>query len=294
MPCSERARSATLTYQPNQEIWSNWLTLTTTAANRDDNGYAASSRFTGYTVTGGVDRALTDTFSAGIAGNYEQNTLKITDRYSSANITTLGAGLYAAWEYEGFGLRSGISYQHHTIDIDRTITLPALNGSLKSDYTAWTGQIFTEAGYRFNVGGLAVEPIGGVSYIRSNFNGFQEYGLTDAALSGASVSLENTVATLGIRMNKRFIINNGLSVDAQFKAAWNHAFGDHHVRRPVAFSSGLPFEIYGTGINRDYLFLDARISLLRSEQFDLNLIYSSLLSKETQSHRFGGSATIRF
>lgn len=290
----DRARSAISEYQPNQKIWNNWLTVNGTIAHRKDNDNAASGRLTGYAVTGGVDWAFTNAFSAGIAGNYEQNKLKVADRFSSADITTLGAGLYAAWQHEGFGLRSGASYQHHAIDIDRTINLPALNGSLQSDYTAWTGQIFTEAGYSFNVGGLAVEPFAGLSYIRSHFDGFQEYGMTDAALKGAKTSLETTVATLGIQMNQRFFINNGLSVDTQVRAAWNRAFGDQHVKRSVAFSSGMPFEIFGTDMSRDYLLLDARMSLLRSEQFDLNVIYSGAFSKETQSHRFASTATIRF
>ncbi len=294
MTLLERARQSTLNEPPRQDMWQSWLTATNTVSHREGDGNAATGRFTGNAMTGGFDRAITDTFSAGIAGTFEQNTLRIADRSSSADIKTVGAGIYSGWQYQGLGLRSGVAYQRHAIDTDRSVALPSLTGSLQSDYSAWTAQIFAEAGYIFNVADVEIEPFGGVNYSRSHFNGFQEYGLTDAALSGSYVSFDNATGTLGIRMSKRFILNHALSVDAQFEAAWNHALGDQHVTRQVAFSSALPFEISGTGISRDYLLLDARLSLLRYEQFDLNVIYSGLLSKETQSHRFGSTATLRF
>lgn len=280
----------------DDQLWRSWLSVTGSRGDYkgDASGNIASARLSGYGLTGGVERTITDEITAGFAGNYEQNTLKIADRASTADIKTFGGGVYAGWHYEGFGLRSGAAYQQHAIDTDRSINLPSLTGSVQSDYKAWTGQVFAEAGYRLNAAGFEIEPFAGVSYVNSHFNAFQEYGVMDAALSGANATLRNTIGTLGVRMNKRFMLSNGFSVDAQFEAAWNRAFGDQQVARQVAFSSALPFEISGTGLSRDYLMLDARLSLLRSERFDVNVIYSGLLSKEIKNHRFGTSATLRF
>lgn len=294
MALLERARKSVLENRANNMSWQSWLTATGAVSKRNGNDNTAASRLSGYGVNGGFDTAVTDAFSLGFAGNYEQNTLKITDRTSTADIKTFGAGIYGAWADHGFGLRGGAAYQRHAIDVDRNLALPALTGNLQSDYSAWTGQIFAEAGYRFDMAGVSIEPFGGVSYVHSQFNGFQETGLTDAALSGSSTSFDSTNGTLGIRMNKRFMLNDALSVDASFEAAWNRAFGDQRSVRQVAFSSGLPFEITGTGLSRDYLLLDARLSFWRSERLGIDMIYSGLLSSDIKSHRFGTTATVRF
>lgn len=290
----ERARKSSLENRSQDMPWQSWLTASSTTGNRSGDNNAASSRLSGYGVSGGFDRNITDEFSLGFAGSYEQNTLKISNRSSTADISTFGGGIYGAWAYQGFGLRSGAAYQRHAVDVDRNIALPALTGTLQSNYSAWTGQIFAEAGYRFDMAGLTLEPFGGVSYVHSQFNGFQEYGLSDAALSGASTSLDSTTGTLGIRMNKRFMLNDTLNVDARFEAAWNRAFGDQRPVRQVAFSSELPFEITGTGLSRDYLLLDARLSFWRAERLSIDVIYSGLLSSEVKSHRFATTASLRF
>jgi outer membrane autotransporter protein len=142
--------------------------------------------------------------------------------------------------------------------------------------------------------GLNIEPYGRLSYVHSRFDGFQETRLSDAALNGMATSLSNTIGTVGITMNKRFMLNDSLSMDARFEAAWNRAFGDQATTRQFAFSSGLPFDITGTGISRDSVLLDARLSFWRSERFGLDVIYSGLLGNDMQSHRFSSTVKIRF
>lgn len=279
---------------PRADVWQSWLTTTGTITNRDGDGNAAASRLSGYAVNGGIDRAITDTLSLGLAGNFEQNTLKISDRGSSADINTFGAGVYGAWQSEGFGIRSGASYQHHAIDVERNIVLPSLNGSLQNDYKAWTAQVFAEAGYRFDVAGLQIESFGGLSYVKSSFDGFQETGLTDAALKGASASLDSTIGTLGIRLDRRFRLDDEWRLDAQFEAAWNRAFSDQAVIRQVSFSSGMPFSTVGLSSDQNNVALNARMSLSRSDRFSVNIIYSGLLSDHGKSHTFGAGTVMRF
>lgn len=290
----QRAREAADTNPSRRTPWQSWLTASGSFSKYNGNDNAAAARLNGYAVHGGFDYAISDAFALGLAGTYEQNRLKISDRASNADIQTFGAGLYGAWVYQGFGLRAGSSYQRHVIETDRNLALPALNGTLQGSYNGWTGQVFAEAAYRFDMAGLNIEPYGRLSYVHSRFDGFQETGLSDAALNGMATSLSNTIGTVGITMNKRFMLNDNLSMDARFEAAWNRAFGDQTTTRQLAFSSGLPFDITGTGISRDSVLLDARLSFWRSERFGLDVIYSGLLGNDMQSHRFSSTAKIRF
>ncbi|MBK3745508.1 autotransporter domain-containing protein, partial [Paraburkholderia aspalathi] len=290
----ERARQATAADNTRRNSWESWLTATGSSHDHDGNENSAVSRVTGYAITGGFDRAISNEFSAGIAGAYEQNTLKISDRSSSADIKTVGGGIYAGWQYNGFGLRGGAAYQYHAIDTDRSIAFSALNGSLHSDYSASTGQIFAEAGYGFGAAGLQIEPYVGVSYVRSRFDTFQEYGLADAALTGSSLSVDSTLGTLGMRLSKRFALNNGFRVDAEFDAAWNRTFGQYNPVRWVSFASGIPFEVTSLSRDRDSAALSARLSFSRSDSFGIDAIYSGLLGEHTKGHRFGTRAIARF
>lgn len=290
----ERARQMTGDSVLRSSVWQSWLTANGALTKRDSDGNAASARLNGYSVTGGLDYTLTDGLSVGLAGSYEQNKLKVSDRFSTADVSTFGAGLYGTWVYEGLQLRSGAAYQYHAIDTDRNLALSNLSGNLQSSYNGWTGQIFAEAGYRFDMVGVNLEPYGRISYVHSRFDDFQEHGLNDAALSGTSTSLGNTIGTLGIILNKRFMLDNDLHVNARFEAAWNRSFGDRYAVRQLAFSSGLPFDIASTGTDRNSLLLDARLSFWRSERLGLDLIYSGLLGNNSNIHRFGSTATIRF
>ncbi len=304
----QRSQQATAQRLPGQPAWQSWLNATGgVMQNSTSSGIAASSA-SGYGVSGGMDYAVTDQLIAGFAGHYQHNDFKLSSRASSADITSWGGGLYAGWQQhsesatpdqlvtvpQGFGLRGGASYQHHNIASKRTLDLPALNGTIQSDYTGWTAQAFAEAGYQFNLGNLAVEPFTGVSYVYSKFDNFAETGLADAALNGDASSLDSRIARLGIRMNQRFVLGSGMMVDAKFEAAWNRAFGGTAVNRQLAFSSGLPFDINGTALSKDYLSLDAKLSFLRSERLDVSVIYSGLLGAQLKNHHFGTSASLRF
>ncbi len=290
----ERARQVSGDEQPRATAWQSWLTINGALTKHDGDSNTASARLNGYSATGGVDYTLENDFTIGLAGSYEQNKLKISDRSGTADISTLSAGLYGAWVYEGLRLRSGAAYQHHSIDTDRNLALPMLNGQLESSYNGWTGQIFAEAGYRFDMAGINLEPYGRISYIHSRFDRFQEYGLGDTALSGTATALDSTIGTLGIIVSKRFLLDNDLQVNARFEAAWNRNFGDRNAVRQLAFSSGLPFDIAGTSTDRNSLLLDARLSFWRPERLGLDIIYSGLLGSNSQSHRFGSTATLRF
>lgn len=290
----ERARQMSGNVLERSSAWQSWLTINGTLTKHDSNNNSASARINGSSVSGGIDYALMNGFSLGLAGSYEQNKLKIPERASTADISTFGAGLYGAWVYESLRLRSGIAYQHHGINTNRNLALPALSGTLESNYNGWTGQVFAEAGYRFDMAGFGLEPFGRVSYIHSRLSGFQEYGFSDAALSGTSTTLGNTIGTLGIIMSKRFMLDNNFTVDARFEAAWNRSFGDRHAISQLAFSSGLPFEITGSSISQNALMLNTRLSFWRTEHLGLDIIYSGLLSNNSSSHHFGSTASIRF
>lgn len=290
----ENADRAAVTSLGGFRPWRSWLAASGSTYTYDGDALSAKSELTGYSITGGFDRAIADGFALGFAGIYEQNTLKMSARASSADIRTFGGGIYSGWQYGDFGLRGGATYQHHAIDTRRGITLSALNGSLQSDYNAWTGQIFAEAGYNIGLAGFQVEPYLGVSYLRSRFDGFAEYGLGDAALSGPSQTADNALGMAGLRINKRFDLNNNFRMDTRFAVEWNRAFNEYRRVRYLSFNSGLPFETAGSDVGRDSAALRAQLSFSRSDSLEFGAFYNGLIGKNKNGHRFGANATVRF
>lgn len=294
MSLLENANRAAVASLGRFQPWRGWLAASGSTYTYDGDALSAKGGLAGYSITGGFDRAITDGFALGFAGTYQQNTLKIPARASSADIRSLGGGIYSGWQYGDFGLRGGATYQHHAIDTRREIALSALNGSLQGDYNAWTGQIFAEAGYNIALAGFQIEPYVGVSYLRSHFDGFSEYGLGDAALSGPSQSVGNTLGMVGLRINKRFDLNNNFRMDTRFAVEWNRALNEYGRMRYLSFNSGLPFETAGSDIGRDSVALSAQLLFSRSDSLEFGAFYNGLIGKNKSGHRFGANATMRF
>lgn len=271
-----------------------WLSARGLHAKTSGSEAIAGTKSNGYGINAGVAYDFTDQLSAGIVGDYQDTSLKISERVSSADINTWGAGLFLQWQQNGFNVSGGAAYQYHSIQTQRSLNLNALTGALSADYNAYTTQYFSKAGYTFDAGIMDIQPYLALSHARTEIDGFQESGLLDAALSGPSLSINNTTGTLGIQTNTSYSINERFSLNARLNAAWNKEWGDRNARRELSFAPQYPFYVVGASSNDEYLLMRLQVGLVNLEQFSLNLTYTGVFGNETDSTTYAANAALKF
>jgi|GEM_PF-1634964 len=254
----------------------------------------AATKSNGYSINAGVTYDFTDHLSAGIIGDYQDTSLKISERASSANINTWGAGMFLQFQQSGFNVAGGAAYQYHSIQTQRSFDLNALTGALSADYNAYTTQYFTKAGYAFDAGIMDIQPFLALSHSRTDIDGFQESGLLDAALSGQSLTTNNTTGTIGIQTNASYFINDTYRLNTRLNAAWNKEWGDRNAPRELSFAPNYPFYVVGASSDDEYLLMSLQVGLVNLERFSMNLVYTGIFGKETDSSKYAANAAFKF
>ena len=271
-----------------------WLSARGLNAKTNGSEAIAGTKSNGYGINAGIAYDFTDHLSAGIVGDYQDTSLKISDRASSADINTWGAGLFLQWQQNGFNVAGGAAYQYHSIQTQRSLNLNALTGTLSADYNAYTTQYFTKAGYTFDAGIMDVQPYLALSHSRTEIDGFQESGLLDAALSGQSLSITSTSGTLGIQSNASYSLSQRYSLNARLNAAWNKEWGDRNTRRELSFAPEYPFYVVGASSNDEYLLMRLQIGLVNLERLSMNLTYTGVFGNQTDSTTYAANAAFKF
>ena len=84
------------------------------------------------------------------------------------------------------------------------MVFPGFYERQKASYDADTGQLFGEVAYPTQMGGMAVEPFGGLAYVSVNTGSFRERGGSLASLRGTT-DQDVGYSTLGLRAAARCI-----------------------------------------------------------------------------------------
>jgi len=271
-----------------------WLSARGMNAKTSGSEAIAATKSNGYGINAGVTYDFTNQLSAGIIGDYQDTSLKISERASSADIDTWGAGIFLQFQQSGFNVAGGAAYQYHSIQTQRSFDLNALAGALSADYNAYTTQYFTKAGYAFDAGIMDIQPYLALSHFRTDIDGFQESGLLDAALSGQTLTTNNTTGTIGIQTNASYFINDAYRLNTRLNAAWNKEWGDRNALRELSFAPNYPFYVVGASSDDEYLLMSLQVGLVNLERFSMNLVYTGIFGKETDSSKYAANAAFKF
>lgn len=173
-------------------------------------------------LLGGLDRAFTGKFSAGLFGGSVGRELRLSSPASdSGHVETASLGAYSTyqaddWFVEG-SLRAGLDWYRGR----RTVSSPA--GGLKAS-AAWTGwNLFAHAGagYDWKAGGWTLGPVCSVEFARLAQDGYTESGggpLGLRVLPRADVSLQSS---LGVRLARPLEYAWG-TLTPEARIAWGH------------------------------------------------------------------------
>lgn len=264
-----------------------WITPHGQVADTDSNGNAAGYDWRAAGILAGMDSEIAEGWRVGLVAGYSLGEMDLDARSSDARLRSMTAGAYATGGVAGVRLAFGGLYGWHGVDTERDVVVGLFRDELDASYSARTGQVFVEASYPFAIGsGLSVEPYGNASYLVARAEGWDEEG-GDAALSGASRTIDGLLTTLGLRARASYG-----QADMTATIGWRHAAlsargGD------VAFAGGEGFHIGGLPLDRNMLLagVSARFAFAGA-LFDLS--YAAQVGRLTKQHTLMGQASIRF
>lgn len=244
-------------------------------------------------VVGGIDTALGDTWRVGLAGGYSQSSYSLDALASSGNADSYDLSAYAGAQWGDIALRLGAAYAWHDLSASRTVVLPGFVNALSSDYSGNTAQVFGELAYGFAAGPTRIEPFAALSYVHLDLGAFTEAGGA-AALTGASLTQDNTFTALGVRVSQSVALGGG-TLTARGSLAWQYAFGDINPEATLAFASGsTPFTVSGAPIGRNAALMGVGLDYRVSSSLSVGIAYSGAFSDVGQDNAVNGRLSISF
>jgi len=260
----------------------------------DGDGNATNVRRDLAGVFTGFDTRAGEAGRIGIAAGYTGSKYSLDGR-GTATLDTGHVMGYGGWNLGALNLRAGGAFAHHRINTDRTIALPGFFDRAFSSYAGYTGQVFGEAGYGFNMRGVALEAFAGAAWVRVHANGTTERG-GDAALNVAASSFEVGYSTLGLRAATIVPLANSMVLVPRVTLAWQHAFGGTTpgVVNAFAAAPALPFLVQGVPIARDSFLAEAGVDIAVTPQMTFGVSYTGQIARNVSDHGAKGKFSWRF
>lgn len=255
------------------------------------NGNTASAVASTGGLVAGLDGMLND-WRLGAMVHGGAGSINVSARNSEANVTDYGAGVYASTSLDKVQLSFGAAYTRHDLSTRRSVNLPGMTEVLLANYAGSTAQVFTEAAYEFQFGATSLTPFVNLAYVLENTDAFAERG-GNAALSSAARTKDALFATIGLRGDHTFDLQNGTLVTLSGSLAWRHAFADN-VSATNNFATGNGFAVSGTPISADALQIGAGLDIAINDYLSVDAGYTGQLSQDATSHAVKVGLTGKF
>jgi len=260
----------------------------------DSDGNAASAdRDLGGFISG-MDADIGSGWRAGLATGASFSNVDVNARYSSADVETYHLGGYLGGMAGSFALRGGGLWAWSEIDTSRAVVFPGFYERQKANYDADTGQLFGEIAYPTQMGGVALEPFGGLAFVSVDTDGFTERGGPQASLRGVNLDQDVGYTSLGLRMASTMMWG-ATQVTPHISAAWLHAFDDVTPGASLAFATtGIGFAIDGVPLAEDSALLDAGLDFAVSDRVSAGVSYTGQFSSNVTDNGVKGRFTWLF
>jgi len=119
----------------------------------------------------------------GVTGGYARSELEFSEGGQSQTAQSFNAGFYGAWSRDNLFATGLVKVDRHRMEIDDTAA--GLNGAV--DGVSWGARL--DAGYRFDLGSVVLEPVAGLDYVSTS--------LDDLEALGQSVSFDDRAVLSG-------------------------------------------------------------------------------------------------
>ena len=238
----------------------------------------------------GFDHSLDEHWRLGILGGYSHTRVTQRARASAGSADTWLVGLYGGAETRALNLRFGTIYNgHYSLEANRAVRFTGFSERLSASYSAWSWQVFAEAGHPMQVRNLRLEPFTSVSSIHLKTEGFNETGGT-AALTASSKTHRRTFTTLGVRGALELTDR----LQARGLVGWRHAFDDIDPSSTSRLAGGPAFTIEGAPTARDAAVAEFGFEDRLSDQAVLNLAYHGRYGDGVDDYGVNAGLTVTF
>ena len=257
--------------------------------NTDGDGNAAKAEHDVRGLIFGVDRAVTDSLTVGVAGGWFRTDLDILRRNSTATTESREVHAYLGGRMDHWRFRAGAGYAMTSTGTRRQIAFQGFSALPRAAYDGSVLQVFAETGYRVPLEGFHVEPFANLTAITAHTDAFHEVeGPAALAVLGRSESL--TATTLGFR----FQTEGTGDLSLRGTAGWRHLTGDLEPTGRHAFDGGPTFTVLGA-VQSDIAAVGALEAQWRlSPNVTLGAAWDGIFGTEGQDHTITGRLRIAF
>jgi outer membrane autotransporter protein len=260
--------------------------------NGDGNAATADRNLGGF--VSGMDANIGSGWRAGLATGASFSDVSVDARYSAADVESYHLGGYVGGMAGAFALRGGGMWAWSDIDTSRAVVFPNFYERQKASYDADTGQLFGEVAYPTQMGGIALEPFGGLAFVSVNTDSFKEHGGPQASLRGVNLDQDVGYTSLGLRMASTMMFG-GMQVVPHLSAAWQHAFDDVTPDAALAFATtGIGFTVYGVPLAQDSALIDTGLDLALGPRTTAGVSYSGQFGERVTDNAVKGRFTWLF
>lgn len=281
-----------------QNLYTTWGYAYGAWTRQDGNGNAGDIKSSIGGFVTGIDGTVLDTWRIGLLAGYSHSSFNMDDRASSGSSDNYTLGAYAGteWNFESghaLAFRSGLAYTWHSIEMGRSVALPGFADQLTADYDAGSFQVFGELGYKLHYGKALFEPYANLAYMQLKTDGFDEKGLTAAALSVDSDTTETSFSTFGLRASTDFVLG-AVAATARTDLGWRHAYGDITPVSTARFVGSDAFTVSGLPIAEDAAVIDAGLDFKLTKDATLGISYNGQFASGARQNGLNAKLSVSF
>lgn len=172
-------------------------------------------------------------------------------------------------------------------DTTRDLPFGSTNRTAKGKTNALDGGGALEAGRRFEVAGFAVEPSADLRYDLITTNGYTESGADAFNLSVKGDTRHALRAGLGAKASRTFALDNGLKLEPELRARWEHDALDQSYQTSQSIN-GSAFTVNAAKPGRDAAVLGTGIAAVLDDHLKLYAHYDAELRAHQTDHVITG------
>lgn len=271
-----------------------WAQSLATGGHVNADGNAARIDAQGSGVLVGVDHTFAGGWTVGGLLGRSEYDFSAGARASRGDTRATQLAVYGGSRLGGVGLKGGVAWADHDIDMRRRVAFGNVDQTLVADYGTRTLQGFVEGSWRVEGANWAVEPYAQVAHVRVDADRFSETG-GSAALTVEGDSRVN-LSTAGVRFAVMPAGRGRTPGWLQLRGGvgYRHASGDLDSATQAVWAGGGAFSVQGATLAENAWTAEAGIGAWLSPRTLLELDYTGQYGDEARDHGASARISVRF
>lgn len=262
----------------------------------DDNGEAPAIKEEGYGFLSGIDATLTGPWRVGLAGGWRTVEAEGPDALTGrADIKQWHAMAYTAGAWGAWRGQFGAGFSGAAVETERQVSLAGvIDSHLAADYDGAAAHAFGELSYVHDLGGAAVEPFLGYSFVRAETDPVREAetrgGDEAAALLISGDQNQVSFVTLGVKARTGAL--GRVSLDGL--VGWRRGFGDLELEGLHLMNNREYLQVRGARLSENAAVIEAAVRWEVGGGVSLDAGYDGVIGDQGRDHTARVGMSMRF